>query len=452
MGSISGPPATQALVDSLAGLKLEDVPASARSVARHCLVDWFGCALAGSREPLSQILIHETAAREPGKTTLAGRPERTTPLTAALVNGAMSHALDFDDTHWTMNGHPSVPVVPAVLALAEQEGSDGAAFLAAVIAGIEFECRLGALIGAPHYAAGFHATGTLGTFGAAAAAAHLLGLDRVEWCHAIGLAGTQAAGLKSGFGTMAKPLHAGRAASNGLLAALLARGGFTGNPAIIETAQGFAATHAGGAIDAGRLARIGERWLITETLFKYHASCYLTHAPIEAASQLRGQGLRAAEIESVQVRGSTTCVGVCDIAEPSTGLEGKFSLRATTAMALLGDDTSDPATFSDERMRDTDLRAVRDRVAFAPVEGMPATRATVAVRAGGRELTAEADTGSPANDLEAQWSKLSAKFFALAEPVIGRENARALHSAIADIEDVPSVRDLASLLRPAAAA
>jgi 2-methylcitrate dehydratase PrpD len=351
-----------------------------------------------------------------------------------------------------MNGHPSVPVVPAVLALAEQEGCDGAAFLAAVIAGIEFECRLGALIGAPHYAAGFHATGTLGTFGAAAAASHLLGLDRVAWYHAIGLAGTQAAGLKSGFGTMAKPLHAGRAASNGLLAALLARGGFTGNPAIIETAQGFAPTHAGGAIDAERLARLGDRFLITETLFKYHASCYLTHAPIEAASQLRAEGLRAGEIESVEVRGSTICVGVCDIAEPSTGLEGKFSLRATTAMALLGDDTSDPATFSDERMRAQDLRALRDRVVFSPELGLPATRATVTVRAKGRQVSVEADTGRPASDREAQWSKLSAKFFALAEPVIGRESARALHGAIADIENVSSVRDLASLLRPAVSA
>lgn len=451
MGTIE-PEVTRKLVESVAGLTLEDAPAPARSVARHCVLDWFGCALAGSLEPLSQILIHEIAAPEAGETTLVGRPEGTTLLTGALVNGAMSHALDFDDTHWMMNGHPSVPVVPAVLALAEQEDCDGAAFLAAVIAGIEFECRLGALIGAPHYAAGFHATGTLGTFGAAAAASHLLGLDSDAWCQAMGLAGTQAAGLKSGFGTMAKPLHAGRAASNGLLAALLARGGFTGNPAIIEAAQGFAATHAGGAVDPTHLARIGERWLITETLFKYHASCYLTHAPIEAASQLRAEGLRAEDIDSVQVRGSTTCVGVCDIAEPTTGLEGKFSLRATTAMALLGDDTSDPATFSDERMHDPDLRALRDRVVFSPEASLPATHAILIVHAKGRELTAEADTGEPASDLDAQWSKLSAKFFALAEPVIGRDNARELQSAIADIEGVPTVRHLTSLLRTAVTA
>jgi 2-methylcitrate dehydratase PrpD len=252
--------ATRALVDGVCGLRLGDVPEAARAVACHCVLDWLGCALAGSVEPLSQILLREIVPGEHGEATLIGRPERATLLTAALVNGAMSHALDFDDTHWMMNGHPSAPVLPAALTLAERDDLDGAAFLSAVIAGIEFECRLGALIGGPHYAAGFHATGTLGTFGAAAAASHLLGLDREQWCHAIGLAGTQAAGLKSGFGTMAKPLHAGRAASNGLAAALLARGGFTSNSAIIETTQGFAATHAGGPIDADRLSRVGDRF------------------------------------------------------------------------------------------------------------------------------------------------------------------------------------------------
>ena len=174
----SEPKATRALVDSVAGISLGDTTEAARTVARHCVLDWFGCALGGSSEPLSQILVAEIATREPGASTLVGRSERATLLTAALLNGAMSHALDFDDTHWMMNGHPSVPVMPAVLALAEQEGADGAAFLAAVVAGIEFECRLGSLIGGPHYAAGWHATGTLGTFGAAAAASHLLGLER----------------------------------------------------------------------------------------------------------------------------------------------------------------------------------------------------------------------------------------------------------------------------------
>src|SRR5438067_8675889 len=236
-----------------------------------------------------------------------------------------------------------------------------------------------------HYDAGFHATGTLGAFGAAAGVGQLLGLDRRQQTHALALAGTQAAGLKSGFGTMAKPLHAGRAAENGLLSALLARGGFTGNPQIIETEQGFARTHAARDIDLSRLEQLRGRFLITDTLFKYHASCYLTHAAIDAALKLRNDnGFAPGDIDAIEVRASAGCQGVCDIAEPTTGLEGKFSLRATTAMALLGDDTSDPASFSDARMNDDSLRAMRDRITFVAAADIPGTRATVTIRVNGR--------------------------------------------------------------------
>ncbi len=171
------------------------------------MLDWFGVALAGLREPLSGILVRELVFGDRGDATLVGHAQRASVLDAALNNGASSHALDFDDTHTLMSGHPSAPVVPAALALAERDGRDGASFLAAFVVGAELECRLGALLNPGHYAAGFHATGTPGTFGAAAAAAHLLALDDGQWRNAIGLAGTQAAGLKSGFGTMAKPLH-----------------------------------------------------------------------------------------------------------------------------------------------------------------------------------------------------------------------------------------------------
>jgi 2-methylcitrate dehydratase PrpD len=439
--------ATRALIESVAGITAETLPAAARVVARHCVLDWFGVAIAGSREPLSEMLVAELAGG--GAATLAGRCERAAMLDAALINGAMSHALDFDDTHTTMSGHPSVPVMPAVLALAERDDRSGAAFIAALIAGIEVECRLGALMNPGHYALGFHATGTLGTFGAAAASAHLLGLDEGQWGHALGLAGTQAAGLKSGFGTMAKPLHAGRAAANGLLSAQLAKRGFTGNPEVIETQQGFAVTHGAPEFDAARIEELRGRFLITETLFKYHASCYLTHAAIDASLRLRAEsGLRADEIDAVEINGSAACIGVCDIAEPATGLEGKFSLRATTAMALLGDDTSDPASFTDARMGATALLAMRDRVTFLPERGLPSTRASVTVHAGGRALTAESDSGVPASDLDAQWERLTAKFYALASPVVGRARAERLHAAIAGIEEAPSVREIAALSRP----
>src|SRR5438105_9886064 len=409
--------AAEALIDTIAESGAHPIPATARTVARHCLLDWFGCAIAGSRERLSEIMLREVVPLDAGDATLVGRCERTGMLTAALVNGAMSHALDFDDTHTLMSGHPSVPVMPAVLAVAERDRIAGDALIAAIVAGIEVECRLGALLNPGHYDAGFHATGTLGAFGAAAGVGQLLGLDRRQQTHALALAGTQAAGLKSGFGTMAKPMHAGRAAQNGLLSALLARGGFTGNPQIIETAQGFASTHAAPDIDLSRLDQLRGRFLITDTLFKYHASCYLTHAAIDAALKIRkDNGFAPADIDAVEVRASAGCRGVCDIAEPTTGLEGKFSLRATTAMALLGDDTSDPAAFNDARMNDETLRGMRDRITYVPAADLPGTRATTTLRINARSLQADADTGRPETDLNRQWERLSSKFFALASP------------------------------------
>src|SRR5438094_470738 len=271
--------ATLALVRAVRGIRYEEIPADALEAARHCLLDFLGCALAGSREPLTGILLESVARSEDGgAAALIGRRERTT---------------------WR----------------------------------------------------------------AAAASAHLLGLDEEQWLHALGLAGTQAAGLKSAFGSMAKPLHAGRAAETGLLAALLARGGFTASPAILEAPQGFAATHAGAEPRSEALERWAGRFLVRDTLFKYHAACYLTHAAIEAVSRLRTRhALAPQRIARVEVRVDPSLLAVCDVAEPRTGLEGKFSLRATTAMALLGDDTADPATFTAARMSDPGLVSLRDRV------------------------------------------------------------------------------------------
>ena len=175
--------------------------------------------------------------------------------------------------------------------------------LEAIVVGVETECRLGALIGAQHYVVGFHSTGTLGTFGAAAACAHMLNLDEDGWLHALGLAGTQAAGLKSGFGTMAKPLHAGRAASNGLFSALAARGGYTSNPAILETERDFSRRMRAPKPNAEVLGSLAGKFLIRDNLFKYHASCYLTHAPINAAQLIRSEHrIDPNVIDAVEVR------------------------------------------------------------------------------------------------------------------------------------------------------
>jgi 2-methylcitrate dehydratase PrpD len=446
----TGPAITRALVDSVRELRYDEIPDDAREVARHCLLDFLAVALPGAREPLVDILV-EAIVRPEGaeEARLLGRAERCTRLTAALVNGAAGHALDFDDAHMRMNGHPTVPVLPALLALVAGEATTGRALLTALVAGIELECRLGVLLGAAHYEVGFHSTGTLGTFGAAAACAHLLGLDAGQWVRAMGLAGSQAAGLKSAFGTMTKPFHAGRAASAGLLAALLARGGFTAATDVLEAKQGFFETHAGDPPDLSRLDRLRGRFLVRETLFKYHAACYLTHAPIEAARGLRQRyGIDPGAVDDVELSVAPLLLRVCNIAEPKTGLEGKFSLRATTAMALLGADTADLATYSDRRMADPALVRLRDRVRVVTDAGREATRARVTLKAGTRRFEAEADTGLPATDLAEQRTRLRRKFDALAEPCLGAERAARLAAAALGVDGMPRASELLELARP----
>jgi 2-methylcitrate dehydratase PrpD len=438
--------ATRALVRRVRAIRYEELPDDARETARHCLLDFLGCALAGADDPLTEILVREVVVAEGGSQAgLIGRPERATLQSAALTNGAAGHALDFDDTHIAM-GHPSVPLLPALLALAESTGANGRAFLAALVAGVEMECRLGLLVGPGHYAAGFHSTATLGTFGAAAACAHLLGLDEQAWLHAMGLAGTQAAGLKSGFGTMAKPLHAGRAASAGLLAATLARGGFTAQPAILEVAQGFASTHACTEPSPTALEAQPGRLLIRDTLFKFHAACYLTHAAIEAARLIREQhGVDPEKITGIEVQVNPALLDVCNIEEPSTGLQGKFSLRATTAMGLLAKDTGDPALYSEATMAEPELVALRDRVRVAATTELTATQARVVVasHAGRREETV--DTGVPAADLAEQGRRLRSKFRVLAPPRLGSERSEALADAVASVDRGRSLDDVLRL-------
>ena len=424
------------LLDAIA-VEAPELPADVLEIGKQCVLDWFGVTLAGREEPAARIVRAEAeAAGGKPEATVVGTPLRTSAAFAALVNGTTSHALDYDDTNLVMMGHATAPVLPAVLAEAEARGASGAELLAAFVAGVETECRLGLALSPGHYAAGWHPTGTLGALGAAAGCAALAGLDGERRRTALGLAATQAAGLKSAFGTMAKPLHAGKAAMNGLQAARLAARGFTARDEMVDGAQGFAETHAP-ELHAERLDSLAGRWLIRETLFKYHAACYLTHSTIE---NLRGFAGR--EVEAVEVMVHPAALHVCNLAEPRTGLEGKFSLRATAAMALLGDDTADIAAFTDERITRPELVALRDRVTVRGDDSLAEAEAVAVVVAGGGRSTRRSDAGAPNRDLADQWRRLDAKFHALAEPVLGRDRARRLAGAVRRLEELDSVAEL----------
>src|ERR1700720_3455183 len=284
---------TKTLAAQASAVTYDDLPEPVRALARQCVLDYYGVALAGADDPLVDILLAElTEAGGATQASLIGHKARLPALSAALVNGAAGHALDYDDVNLAMPGHPSVAMLPGLLALAEQRRSSGREVVTAFVAGYETACRIGSALRPGHYDRGFHSTGTVGCLGAAAACARLLGLDAEATARALGIAGTQAAGLKSQFGPMCKPFHAGKASHNGLLAARLAARGFSSRPDLVECEQGFASTHAPDFDPAAALASPPNGFHIFGNLFQYHAACYLTHGGIECARSVREQAVR----------------------------------------------------------------------------------------------------------------------------------------------------------------
>ncbi len=440
---------TARLAHYSATLGYGDLDAGAHAVGRHCLLDWLGVALAGTRDETTRILREEAMAQ-------GGTPQATvlgagmsSVLQAALINGTAGHALDFDDVHYDMPGHPTAAVAPALLAIAEREGTSGADTLTAFVAGVEVAARVGRYMTAAHYEQGWHATATVGTFGAAAAAARVLGLSPERTAVAFGIAGTQAAGLKSMFGTMCKPMHAGKAAANGLHAALLAARGFSARPDVLECAQGFGATQSSAVDPAHALEGLGGPALVREVLFKYHAACYGTHASIEAARSLVDrQRLEPARISSVELRVKPRYLQMCNIQNPTTGLEAKFSLRMTSAMALSGVDTGDPDRYDEALCEDAGLRRLVERTTVAASDDLADAVSEVIVSLDdGVVYRVRGDVSQPAADLALQGHRLAEKFDTLAIPRIGREGAGELRAMVEDLHELKDIRAMMALTR-----
>jgi 2-methylcitrate dehydratase PrpD len=440
---------TEALSNYVSNRRFDDLSPEEMTVAKHCLLDYLGVTLAGRDEPLVRIL-REEAHDEGGnqQASLVGEDRRVTVSQASLINGSAAHAHDYDDVHTAMSGHPTVPVAPAVMALAEKEGSSGRELLQALVTGIETECLLGRFVGGTHYRAGFHATGTLGSFGAAAACANLLQLDEELTAQALGIAATQAAGLKSMFGTMCKPFHAGKAAANGLASAILAQRGFTSNPAGIETEQGFGATHSTSLSKETFTESMKAGNLIPATLFKYHAACYLTHSAMEGTRHLmKEHGIAADDVDAVNLTVDEGHLSVCNIQDPTTGLEAKFSLRFATAMILCGVDTSSIDSFTDELTRNERLVETRDKVRVAAYsEPNRDTLVQIQLKDGSNVETSW-NVAIPEKDLDLQWHKLSAKFLSLAKPAIGEGAGDELLQMIERVDGLNSLDEFFRLVR-----
>ena len=443
--------ATMALAERVSSADFDEMPLEAKEVAKQALMDFIGVTLAGSTEPLTRILREE--AEEQGghaHASIIGASERTSTTQAALINGAAGHAHDYDDVHTAMSGHPTVPVAPAVLALGEHLNASGRDLISAFCTGVDVECILGRYAGPAHYADGWHNTGTIGTFGAAAAAASLLNLDTDKTDQALGIAGTRAAGLKSQFGTMCKPLHAGHAAATGLQSANLAAKGFSSCKDILEATQGFMDTQAASA-SLDRFQDAMARDAFTQDIcFKYHAACYLTHSSIEATRALAASNrFNPQDIEQIDVFVDKGHLRVCNIQEPKSGLEAKFSLRLTAAMALCDLDTAAIDLFDDAITRDERLVSFRDKVAVhAHEQSRPETVVRITT-ADGQTFEEAVNVAIPLRDLDQQWQKLTDKFLTLATPHLGDDGATRLASTCRNLESLSNATELAEQMRAA---
>jgi 2-methylcitrate dehydratase PrpD len=354
---------TLALARFVAGSAFEVLPESVRHEAQRAILNWLGCAIGAARH---ETVEHAIAAFKPfagaPQATVLGRSERLDILHAALLNGLTSHTFDFDDTHLRTIIHPTGPVASALLALAEHMPVSGEELIHAFVLGTEVECRIGNAVYPSHYDVGWHITGTAGVFGAAAGAGRLLRLNEQQLVWALGIAATQASGLREMFGSMCKPLHVGIAARNGLAAALLARENFTSAPQPIEGKRGFANVLASER-DLSRLTEgLSETWELESNSYKPFPCGVVIHPAIDGCLQLRAEHrLAPAEIDAIELAVHPLVLELTGKTSPRTGLEGKFSVYHSAAVAIV-DGAAGTAQYSDARVADRGVIALRERV------------------------------------------------------------------------------------------
>lgn len=340
------------------------IPATVRHEAKRALLNWLGCAIGASEHPTVERAIAALSPFVgPPQATVLGRRERFDILHAAMMNGITSHTFDFDDTHLKTVIHPAGPVASAILALAEYQPVSGEALVHAFVLGVEVECRIGNAVYPSHYDAGWHITGTAGVFGAAAAAGKLLGLNETQLTWALGIAATQASGLREMFGSMCKPLHPGLAAKNGLYAALLAGQDFTSTEQGIEGRRGFANVLATDRDYTKITAGLNETWELLENTYKPFACGIVIHPIIDGCIELLHEHQLAPKtITRVDLRVHPLVLELTGKTAPQVGLEGKFSVFHSAAIALI-DGAAGQAQYSDARVLDPEVVALRDRVA-----------------------------------------------------------------------------------------
>ena len=450
------------VIERLAGYAAHEqtaaLPAAVRHHARRALIDWFAALLPGAIVAPATLLT-EALADEIGHggAILYGSGQRASLRAAALINATASHTIEFDDIFRNAVYHPGCPVIGAALAAAQARGADGEALLRAIVIGYEVSTRIGVAVQPSHYAY-WHTTGTIGTFGAAAAVATILKLDAQQIAHALANAGTFAAALQQAFRSdaMSKPLHAGHAADAGAMAALGAARGVTGALDVLEGAAGFGAAMSTGADWSRAIEALGTRYNITAMTAKNHGCCGHSFAAIDAALALQAEhGIRPEQVAHITVGGYRATVDVTGRKSVATPFEGRFSTPFTVATALVHGSVR-LAAFAPERLADPRVQALMQRVdvvldARCEADFPHRRSADVEIELkDGRRLRRyqphrKGDPEEPLTDAE-----LEGKFFELATPVIGRAAADALLANLWSLDRQPHARFAAAAIRHAA--
>jgi 2-methylcitrate dehydratase PrpD len=431
-----------------AGLRFDDIPAAVLRRAEDLMLDWLASALAGAKA--RQVLAVERFAQQmgpqdgPSQVLIARRA--SSPYFAAMVNAAASHVVEQDDVHNSSVFHPATVVFPPALAAAQAGGASGRELLAAAVAGYEVGIRVGEFLGRSHYKV-FHTTGTAGCLAAAAATGRVLRLSAAQMGHAFGSAGTQAAGLWEFLrdGADSKQLHTSHASTAGLASAYLAREGFTGAQRILDGAQGMAAGMSDDADPARLTDRLGSRWALAETSFKYHASCRHTHPAADALQRvMKEHGLSAGSIARVVAHVHQGAIDVLGpVVAPRTVHQSKFSMG--TVLALIALRHSAGLNEFETALDDQAVAAFRDKVTMALDAEVDAAyparwigKVTVHTT-DGRTLDGRVDEpkGDPGNTLSR--AELEDKAYRLAEfgGVVSKAEMAAAIEAIWRLADAP---------------
>jgi 2-methylcitrate dehydratase PrpD len=440
---------TRTLAHYIVSAKTADLSSGMRKEAARTLLNWVGCTVGGSRHETVGIAISALAPfAGPGQASILGRKERLDILNAALINGISSHVLDYDDTHSHNIVHPAGPVVSAILALSEQRPISGTDFVNALAIGVDVECRIGNSVYPKHYDAGWHITGTAGVFGAAAASGKLLGLSEQQMLWALGLAATQPVGLQEMFGSMTKSFHPGRAAQNGLTAALLASKNFTSSEQSLEAKYGWANVVSTAHNYDDITKKLGESSELLKNTYKPFACGVVMHATIDGCIQLRNENkLSAEDIASVELKVHPLVMQLTSKKTPQTGLEGKFSIYHAASVALV-EGAGGIDQFSDRAVRDRMIAALRDRVSTVVDSSLheDQVRITLTRKNGSRlEKFVEHAVGSldhPMSD-----NDLEAKFSGLAMAVLSNQQQRKLMDLCWKVEGLPKVSVIAEAAR-----